>query len=97
MTTNNTTPATTAGTDIAAQKATVEAVFTALIKGITNDLPTVDPFNLGGKAIPRATVLSSLQARIDAAEKTKAARTAFHWPSRASRPSFSTRTRCARS
>jgi hypothetical protein len=76
--TTNTTPATTAGTDIAAQKATVEAGFTALIKGLNNDLPTVDPFVLGGQTLLRATVLSSLQARIDAAEKTKAAKTAFH-------------------
>jgi hypothetical protein len=77
VTTNNT-PGTTAGTDIAAQKATVEAGFTALIKGITNELATVDPFTLGGKAIPRATVLGTLQARVDAAEKTKAAKKAFH-------------------
>jgi hypothetical protein len=77
VTTNNT-PATTAGTDIAAQKASVEAGFTALIKGITNELPTEDPFRLEGKAVPRATVLATLQARVDAAEKTRAAKTAFH-------------------
>jgi hypothetical protein len=76
--TTNTNTATTAGTDIAAQKASVEAGFTALIKGINTELATEASFVLRGQTFPRAAVLGSLQARIDAAEKTKAARTAFH-------------------
>jgi hypothetical protein len=71
-------PATTAGTDIATQKADAVASFTALVKGLNTDLPNVDPFVVSGKSIPRATVLGTLQGRIDAAEQTRAARTAFH-------------------
>jgi hypothetical protein len=78
MSTNNTTPATTAGTDLTTQKSAIEVSFTALVKGITTELVTVDPFEINGKALARAAVLGSLQARIDAAEKTRAARTAFH-------------------
>jgi hypothetical protein len=76
--TTNKTPATTGGTDIVAQKASVEAAYTALIQGLNTELATVDPFLLGGKTLPRATVLGSLQARIDAAQKTKAAQKAYH-------------------
>ncbi len=76
MATNNT--ATTAGTNIAAQKADLEASFTALVKGINTELPTVDTFVLSGKTLLRASVLGTLQARIAASEETKAARTAFH-------------------
>jgi hypothetical protein len=77
-TNNNNSIATTGGTNISAQKADRVAEFAALIKGITTDLTNVDPFVLAGQSLPRTLVLGRLQARIDAAEKTKAARTAFH-------------------
>jgi hypothetical protein len=76
--TTTTIPATTAGTNITVQKAGVEVSFNALIKGITTELASVDSFTLGGKALPRASVLGTLQSRVDASEQTKAARTAFH-------------------
>jgi hypothetical protein len=71
-------PATTAGTDISTQKSETIASFTALMKGINTDLPNIDPFVMAGQTIPRATVLGALQGRIDAAEQTRAAATAFH-------------------
>ena len=75
---NNKNNATTGGTNISAQKADAVAEFTALIKGITTDLANIDPFVLAGQSLPRTLALGRLQARIDAADKTKAARTAFH-------------------
>jgi hypothetical protein len=53
------------------QKLDVVAEFQALIDGINSMLTGIDPFILGGITISRADLLAKLQARIDAAVKTK--------------------------
>lgn len=52
------------------------AEFQALIDGINAMLTGIDPFILGGITISRADLLAKLQARIDAAVKTKSDRKA---------------------
>jgi hypothetical protein len=64
--------------NVAAQRAKVEAQFTALVNGINTQLTDVTTFTFREMQIPKTQVVSRLQARIDAAEKTKAARIAFH-------------------
>jgi hypothetical protein len=64
--------------NIAAQRAKVEAQFTALVSGINTQLTDVTTFVFQDAQVPKTQVVSRLQARIDAAEKTKAARLAFH-------------------
>jgi hypothetical protein len=58
------------------QKLDVIAEFQALIDGINSMLTGIDPFILSGITISRADLLAKLQARIDAALKTKADRKA---------------------
>jgi hypothetical protein len=53
------------------QKLDVVAEFQALIDGINSMLTGIDPFILGGITVSRADLLAKLQARIDAAVKTK--------------------------
>lgn len=67
-TTTNTTPATQS---LTTQKVDVIAEFQALIDGINTLLTGIDPFILLGKTISRADLLAKLQARIDAAVKTR--------------------------
>ncbi len=63
--------------NIAAQRAKVEAQFTALVNGI-NTFVSETTILLGDQSILKVQVVSRLQARINAAEATKAARLALH-------------------
>jgi len=63
--------------NVAAQRAKVEAQFTALVNGINTQLTDVSAFVFLEQSIPKAQVVSRLTARIDAAEKTKTARLAL--------------------
>jgi hypothetical protein len=53
------------------QKVDVIAEFQALVDGINSLLTGIDPFILLGQTVSRADLLAKLQARIDAALKTK--------------------------
>jgi hypothetical protein len=55
----------------------VEAQFTALVNGINTQVPETTMV-LGDQTIAKTVVVSRLQARINAAETTKAARLALH-------------------
>ena len=55
----------------------MEAQFTALLNGINTQLTDVSSFVFLEQPVPKAQVVSRLQARIDAAEKTKTARLAL--------------------
>jgi hypothetical protein len=68
---NVTTPTTPS---LTTQKVDVVAEFQALIDGIGTLLAGIDPFLVLNRSIPRSEVLATLQARIDAAGKTKAER-----------------------
>jgi hypothetical protein len=63
--------------NIATQRAKVEAQFTALVNGINALVPDTTMV-LGDQSILKTAVVSRLQARINAAEATKAARMALH-------------------
>jgi hypothetical protein len=63
--------------NIATQRAKVEAQFTALVNGI-NTYVTDTTMVLGDQTIAKTAVVGRLQARINAAEATKAARIALH-------------------
>jgi len=63
--------------NIATQRAKVEAQFTALVNGINSLVPDTTMV-LGDQTIAKTVVVSRLQARINAAEATKAARIALH-------------------
>jgi hypothetical protein len=63
--------------NISAQRAKVEAQFTALVNGI-DTLVTDTTMVLGDQTIAKTVVVGRLQARINAAEATKAARIALH-------------------
>ncbi|HEY3817831.1 MAG TPA: hypothetical protein VGL81_11695 [Polyangiaceae bacterium] len=63
--------------NIAQQRAKVEAQFTALVNGI-NTLVSTPTIACGDQTLPKAQVVSRLQARINAAEATKNARLALH-------------------
>jgi len=66
------TPITTPTTQsLTIQKVDVIAEFQALVDGINNLLTGIDPFILLGQPISRTDLLAKLQARIDAAIKTK--------------------------
>ncbi len=64
--------------NVAAQKAKVEAQFTALVNGINTLLGNVTTFDFASGSIAKADVVSKFSARVAAAEKTKAARIALH-------------------
>jgi hypothetical protein len=64
--------------NIATQKTTLEAEYKRLINGINTELAGVDSFVINGVAWTRPDLLTRLQSRIDASEKTKAARTNLH-------------------
>jgi hypothetical protein len=64
--------------NVAEQRAKVEAQFTALVNGINTLLTDVTNFIFQNQQVPKTQVVSRLQARIDAAEKTKTARLALH-------------------
>jgi hypothetical protein len=61
--------------NIAAQKATVEAQYKALIAGINAELTADQQFIINGETLSKAALLARFQARLDAAQKTKADRT----------------------
>ncbi|HEY8041948.1 MAG TPA: hypothetical protein VIF15_19230 [Polyangiaceae bacterium] len=62
---------------IATQKVDVVAEFESLITGMNTELSTVDPIVLSDVSWPRATLVAKFQARLDAAEAVKTARTAL--------------------
>jgi hypothetical protein len=73
----------TAGTtvgkiNVAAQRAKVEAQFTALVNGIDTELAGVTTFDFATGSIAKTDLVSKFSSRITAAEKTKAARLALH-------------------
>jgi hypothetical protein len=63
--------------NVAAQRATVLAQYTALVTGINTQLTDVSVFTFQEQQIPKTQVVSRLQARIDAAQTTKVARLAL--------------------
>jgi hypothetical protein len=63
--------------NVTTQKATVTAEYKALITGINQLLPGVDPFDIGSVTLSRADLLAKLQGRVDAANATKAALQAY--------------------
>ncbi len=65
-------------TNITTTKVDVEALYRALIAGINANLPNVALFNLNDQQFARADLLGQFQARIDAAEAVKAAKTQWH-------------------
>jgi hypothetical protein len=64
--------------NIAAQKADAEAQWKTLAQGIASDLGDVASFVINGATFTKDAVVAKVQSRIDAAEKTKAARTVLH-------------------
>lgn len=69
------TPITTPTTpSITTQKTDTVAEFQTLIDGINSLLTGIDPFLLNGTSIARSDLLAKFQARVDAANKTKADR-----------------------
>jgi len=64
--------------NISMQKAAVEAEYKALVTGIDSELTGVDSFLINQKTFTKADLVAKFQSRIDAAEKTKVARTALH-------------------
>jgi len=67
-TTMNTTPITP---NITTQKLDTQATFEALRDGLNALMPSIDPFVIAKRTIPRATVVAMIQAVIDACKKTK--------------------------
>jgi hypothetical protein len=63
--------------NIAAQKAAVEAQYKALIAGINTELTADQQFIINGATLSKTALLARFQARLDAAEKTKADRARF--------------------
>ena len=64
--------------NVSAQKAKVEAQFTALVNGVETLLTDVTTFLFRNQQVPKTQVVTVFSARIAAAEKTKAARIALH-------------------
>jgi hypothetical protein len=64
--------------NIASQKVTVEAQYKALVTGLNEELPDVQSFVINGTPYAKVALVAKLQARIDAAEKTKSDRTKLH-------------------
>src|SRR5258708_20296703 len=64
--------------NIASQKAAIEAEYKALLKGIQTELNDVTSFLINQIVCTKQSLMERFQARIDAAEKTKADRTALH-------------------
>jgi hypothetical protein len=62
---------------ISHQKIDIEADYKALISGINTELAQIDPLLVAGATLPRASLVARFQARIDAAESVKAARSAL--------------------
>jgi hypothetical protein len=73
-----TTSTTVGKINVAAQRAKVEAQFTALVNGINTLLTSVTTFDLATGAISKTDLVAKFSSRISAAEKTKAARLALH-------------------
>jgi hypothetical protein len=63
--------------NVSTQRAPFAALLAALVTGINAVLPGVDPFDVDGVTIARATVLARIQAALDAIAAVKAARTAL--------------------
>ncbi len=63
--------------NISTLKSDLLAAYTALKSGIQNELPDAS-FVVQGQTISRDDLLTKVQGRIDAANKTNAARTALH-------------------
>ena len=61
--------------NVSTQRAPFAALLAALVTGINAVLPGVDPFDVDGVTIARATVLARIQAALDAMAAVKAART----------------------
>jgi hypothetical protein len=61
---------------IAHQKVDIEADYKTLINGIKTELAALDPLVIQGETIARAGLVARFQARIDAAEAVKVARSA---------------------
>ena len=78
MASTMTTGTTVGKINVAEQRAKVEAQFSSLITGIDTLLTDVTTFLIGDQQILKPQVVSRLQARIDAAERTKAVRLALH-------------------
>jgi hypothetical protein len=64
--------------NVSTQKASLEAEYKALVTAINNELTDVTSFTLQGAVFTKAALVARFQSRIDAAEKTKTARTALH-------------------
>jgi hypothetical protein len=64
--------------NIASQKATVLATYQALITGLNEAPADLQSLVIGGVTYSKAELIAQFQARIDAAKKTLAARTALH-------------------
>jgi hypothetical protein len=77
MTTINTNT-TVSQINIATQKAAVEAEYKALVFAIGTELGDVQSFLINKRAFSKAELIAKFQARIDAAERTKADRTGLH-------------------
>ncbi|HZU82014.1 MAG TPA: hypothetical protein VE987_03810 [Polyangiaceae bacterium] len=73
MATTNTSPT----TNIAAQKATIQAIYRKLVDGIQSELAGVDPFVIANQTISRADLLKRFEDRIAASEASKSARSAW--------------------
>jgi hypothetical protein len=78
MATTTTTNVTVSQVNIASQRATVEAQFKALVNGIKTELANVDSFVISGVTFTKQELVDKFQGRLDAAERTKTARTALH-------------------
>src|SRR5258708_5940801 len=63
---------------IAAQKPASESAYKALLKGIETELKDVTSFLINQIVFTKQSLMERFQARIDAAEKTNADRTALH-------------------
>jgi hypothetical protein len=64
--------------NVAQQKAAIEAEYKALIAGINSELADVTSITVLNVVYTKQALVDKFQGRIDAAEKTKTARTALH-------------------
>jgi hypothetical protein len=75
---NNNTNSTLTVMNIAAQKATVEAEYKALIDGINSELGADTSFIINDESFTKADLIGRFESRLEAAQKTKTNRTALH-------------------